>query len=88
VPLRFASYVGLFVSALALAYAVFLIVLVFVHGRDVPGYASIMVAVLFLGGVQLISIGIIGEYVGRVYDEVKQRPLYLTRELIGFEPKE
>ncbi len=87
-PLRFASYVGLFVSALALAYAVFLIVLVFVHGRDVPGYASIMVAVLFLGGVQLISIGIIGEYVGRVYDEVKQRPLYLTRELIGFEPKE
>ncbi len=84
-PLRFASYFGLLVSALSLLYATILIVLAVLHDIHVPGYASIMVVVLFLGGVQLITIGIIGEYLGRVYDEVKQRPLFVVRERIGFE---
>ena len=56
-----------------------------VPGVDVPGYASLMVVVLFLGGLQLLSLGIIGEYLGRVYDEVKARPLYVVRQRIGFE---
>jgi glycosyltransferase involved in cell wall biosynthesis len=71
-------------SLLAFIYASFLIIRTLILGIDVPGYASLMVAVLFLGGVQLLSLGIIGEYLGRVYEEVKRRPLYLVRECHGF----
>ena len=55
------------------------------HGIDVPGYASLMVVVLFLGGIQLITLGVLGEYLARIYTEVKGRPLYLVRDAIGFE---
>ena len=68
---------------LALVYAAFIVVRTLVFGVDVPGYASLMVAVLFLGGLQLLSLGIIGEYIGRILIETKQRPLYVVREEIG-----
>lgn len=84
VPLKVWSYLGLALSLLAFVYATFLIARTLIFGIDVPGYASLMVSVLFIGGVQLISLGIIGEYLGRVYEEVKQRPLYLIRESHGF----
>jgi glycosyltransferase involved in cell wall biosynthesis len=84
-PLRIWSYVGLSLSVVAFLYATFLVVRTLLFGSDVPGYASLMAAVLFLGGVQLITLGVIGEYIGRIYSEVKGRPLYLVRERIGFE---
>jgi len=84
-PLKVWSYVGLAISLLAFLYATFLIFFRIIRGIDVPGYASLMVTVLFLGGVQLISLGIIGEYLARVYIEVKGRPLYIVRGSYGFE---
>ncbi|MEM8610576.1 MAG: glycosyltransferase family 2 protein [Cyanobacteria bacterium P01_H01_bin.105] len=82
-PLRVWGYLGVIISVISFLYASFLILRTLVLGIDVPGYASLMVAILFLGGVQLVSLGIIGEYLGRVYEEVKQRPLYLVREFYG-----
>lgn len=76
-PLRIWSYIGGGIALLAFAYAAFLAVRTLVTGVDVPGYASIMVAVLALGGLNLLSLGIIGEYLGRVAREVRQRPLYV-----------
>jgi glycosyltransferase involved in cell wall biosynthesis len=84
VPLKVWSYVGVGISIFAFLYALFLAGLTIVRGVVVPGYASIMVAVLFLGGVQLITLGIMGEYLARIYNEVKGRPLYLVRERWGF----
>ncbi|MBV9972729.1 MAG: glycosyltransferase family 2 protein [Candidatus Eremiobacteraeota bacterium] len=76
IPLRFATYVGFLVSGLSFVYAIVILALKFAH-RNTPGYTSMMVAILFLGGVQLITIGILGEYVGRIYDQSKHRPLYV-----------
>jgi glycosyltransferase involved in cell wall biosynthesis len=76
IPLRFATYFGFVVSAFAFVYTVVVLALKFA-GMNEPGYTSMMVAILFLGGVQLLGIGILGEYVGRIYDQVKGRPLYL-----------
>ncbi len=84
-PLKIWSYLGLVISIFAFLYAMFLAGLKIVRGIDVPGYASLMVAVLFFGGVQLISLGIIGEYLARMYNEVKGRPLYLVRDAWGFD---
>lgn len=86
-PLRVWAYLGVIISIISFIYASFLVLRTLVLGIDVPGYASLMVAILFLGGVQLVSLGIIGEYLGRVYEEVKQRPLYLVREFYGGETK-
>lgn len=80
-PLRIATGFGLLVSLASFAYALYAIYLKIVLDISLPGWASLMVAVVFLGGVQLFCLGIVGEYLGRVYDEVKQRPLYLVREL-------
>lgn len=79
-PLRIWTYLGLGASALAMLYALLIIVKTLTFGRDVPGYASLMVGGLFLGGIQLIGIGVLGEYVGRIYNEVKRRPVYIVRE--------
>lgn len=83
-PLKIWGYLGLIISIFAFLFALFLATLKIVRGIDVPGYASLMVAVLFFGGVQLISLGIIGEYLARMYNEVKGRPLYLVRDELGF----
>ena len=83
VPLRVWTYIGTFVSLCAFLYALFLIVLKIVYGNNVAGYPSLMVAVLFLGGIQLITLGVLGEYMARIYNEVKGRPLYLVRDKHG-----
>ena len=80
-PLRLASLLGLFVSFVAFLYAMWIIIQKLVYGNPAKGYPSIMVAILFLAGVQLITIGIIGEYIGRIYEEVKQRPLYIVKKI-------
>ena len=84
IPLRFASYFGFSVSAIAFVYALIVVgaklLRVYPPGYT-PGWASTIVAVVFLGGVQLISLGILGEYLGRIYDEVKGRPLYLIDDI-------
>jgi polyisoprenyl-phosphate glycosyltransferase len=84
IPLRFASYLGFTVSAAAFVYALIVIAFKLFSLKPpayTPGWASTIVAVLFLGGVQLMSLGILGEYLGRVYDEVKGRPLYLISDI-------
>lgn len=79
-PLKMATYVGLAVSCFAFAFAALIIFKTLAYGDPVRGYPSLMVVVLFLGGVQLIFTGIIGEYLGRMFDETKARPLYFVRE--------
>jgi len=80
-PLRIWTYVGGFISFCAILYSIFIIIRTIVHGIDVPGYASIVSAILFLGGIQLMGIGILGEYIGRIYYEVKQRPIYIVKTI-------
>ncbi|NEP77508.1 MAG: glycosyltransferase family 2 protein [Okeania sp. SIO3C4] len=84
VPLKIWSYIGISISLISFIYASFLVIRTLIFGIDVPGYASLIVAILFLGGMQLLSLGILGEYLGRVHEEVKRRPLYLVRESYGF----
>jgi glycosyltransferase involved in cell wall biosynthesis len=79
-PLQIWTYVGMTISALALLYTTAIVVKTLIHGIDVPGYASLMAGGMFMGGVQLIGIGVLGEYIGRIYNEVKRRPVYLVRE--------
>lgn len=83
-PLRVSGYLGLVTALFAACYAIFLILRTLIDGVGLPGYASIMVAILFLGGVQLVVLGVIGEYLGRMYEEAKQRPLYFLDEALGF----
>lgn len=79
-PLKMATYLGLVTALAAFTYAAITIYKTLVFGDPVRGYPSLMVVVLFLGGVQLITIGILGEYIGRMFDETKNRPLYLVQE--------
>lgn len=80
VPLRIWTYAGALVAGLSFCYGLFIVALALFDGRDTPGYASLITVVLFLGGLQLVGLGVIGEYLGRVHQEVQQRPVYLVRE--------
>jgi dolichol-phosphate mannosyltransferase len=82
-PLRLALNLGFVVSALSIAFGLSAVIVKLAGGFSVPGWASLMVLFGVVGGIQLIVLGVIGEYVGRIYDEVKQRPLYLMRETHG-----
>jgi dolichol-phosphate mannosyltransferase len=84
-PLRISTYFGFVISIISFIYAAFAIYARLFTNIVLPGWTSILVAVLFLGGVQLITIGLLGEYIGRIYNEVKQRPLYIIRNKFGFE---
>lgn len=84
-PLRVWSYVGLAIAALSLVYASWIVIKTLAFGADVPGFASLITLILFLGAVQLISLGVLGEYVGRILIEVKRRPLYLVRRAWGMD---
>ena len=85
-PLRMWLYIGSTVALLSFLFAIFIVVRVLINGVDIPGYASVIVAVTFLGGLQLIGIGVVGEYLGRTYIESKRRPIYLVRHI--YEPKD
>lgn len=81
-PLKISTYAGLLVAALAFIYAIWVIYKTLIFGDPVQGYPSLMVVVLFLGGVQLVGIGLLGEYLGRMFVETKYRPLYLLDEVV------
>ena len=83
-PLRVWTIIGSVISLLAIGYAAFLVADTLIYGVDTPGYASIMVAVLLLGGLNLLSLGLMGEYVGRIAVEVRGRPLYIVADTVGF----
>ncbi|MDU3419276.1 MAG: glycosyltransferase family 2 protein [Morganella morganii] len=78
-PLRMWTYIGLFVAALSFVYGGWMIIDKLIWGNPVPGYPSLLVSILFLGGIQLIGIGVLGEYIGRIYTESKKRPKYLLK---------
>ena len=82
VPLKLASYVGGLMAFLSFLYGAYIIIKTFILGNDVPGYPSLIVTILFLGGIQLVFIGVLGEYLGRAFAEIKQRPLYFVNKII------
>ena len=85
IPLRVWSYLGLVISLLAFGYAIMVLVKTLLFGADVPGYPTLIISVMFFAGVQLISLGVLGEYLGRMYEEVKGRPLFLVAEELGID---
>ena len=82
-PLKIWTYLGIVCAALTFLYAAYIVILTLVSGNKVPGYASLFVAITFFGSVQLISVGLLGEYIGRIYMETKQRPPYIVRKVYG-----
>lgn len=82
-PLKVWTYIGLAISGFALLQAVYYFAVTILYGVDVPGFATIVVSIMFLGGIQLLSLGVLGEYIGRIFAEVKGRPLYLIADEIG-----
>ncbi len=81
-PLKIVTFVGMFTSLIAFIYAVIIIYKTLMFGEPVKGYPSLMVVILFIGGIQIFSIGLLGEYLGRMFDEVKNRPLYIVESII------
>jgi hypothetical protein len=82
-PLRIATVLGLVVSLVAFSFMCYVLITTLIWGDPVQGYPTLMTVVLFLGGVQLLSLGIIGEYLGRIFHETKNRPVYIARETAG-----
>ncbi|MEX6505317.1 glycosyltransferase family 2 protein [Jiella sp. M17.18] len=82
-PLRMWSGIGVLISSGSMLYAIYFLVRTLVHGNDVPGFPSLIVSITFLSGIQLLSLGVIGEYLSRIYEEVKARPLFLVSEELG-----
>jgi polyisoprenyl-phosphate glycosyltransferase len=85
IPLRVWGFIGFIISLISLIYAIYIVTVTLIYGADLPGFPSIIVAVMFFGGIQLLSIGILGEYIARIFTEVKQRPKYLVEKKYGFE---
>lgn len=85
IPLYLAGYLGIFVSGAGLLYALYVFYIKFIKGTAIPGWTSVMLAVLLFGGIQLIFLGVVGAYVGRIYEETKARPLYVIKQKIGLE---
>jgi glycosyltransferase involved in cell wall biosynthesis len=84
-PLRMATYLGVFTAIAAVLYLCFVVLQKLIVGIDVPGYATTIVLTLLLGGIQLLCIGIIGEYVGRTFEQSKDRPVYIAKEILSYE---
>ena len=86
-PLRWITYFGMMVASLGMIYACYVVLETIFIGLQTPGWPTLIITVLLLGGIQLISLGVIGEYVGKIYMETKQRPLYVVQEKIGFDSR-
>ena len=84
-PLRLATWLGGVTGVAALIYLIVVVLQKLIQGIDVPGYATIIVLILLLGSVQLFCIGIIGEYVGRTFEQSKDRPIYIAKEVLDYE---
>ena len=84
-PLRYSIYIGTMTAIAAVLYLFWVIFEKLYFGIDIPGYATIIVLILLLGSIQLFCIGIIGEYVGRTFEQAKDRPIYLTKEVLNYE---
>lgn len=87
-PLRYSIYIGSFTAIAAVLYLIAVIIEKLFWGIDVPGYATLIVLTLFLGSIQLFCIGIIGEYVGRTFEQTKERPIYIAKQILDYEKKE
>lgn len=85
VPLRVWGFIGFIISLVSVIYAIYIAIITLVYGADLPGFPTLVVAITFLGGIQLLSVGILGEYIARIFTEVKQRPKYLLRYKEGFD---
>lgn len=85
-PLRVWSLIGAAISCIAIVYAMVFLLRTLVFGADIPGFPSLIISVMLFAGIQLISLGVIGEYLGRVYEEVKSRPLYIVADRVGLDP--
>lgn len=83
-PLRIATFTGITTAAAALIYLIIVVLQKLISGIDIPGYATIIVLILFLGGMQLFCLGIIGEYIGKVFEQSKHRPIYLAKEILDY----
>jgi hypothetical protein len=87
-PLKFSTFVGLFSSVASVIYLIVVILQKIISGINVPGYATIVVLILFLGGIQLFSLGIIGEYLSKMYVQVKNRPIYILKKYLDRDKNE